>query len=281
MVAGRRWGLIAAAAAVVVAIGAGVATGYAVWARPDYYAATDAADLPPGGENDLIRLGWGIITDTAHQIGKDAEDPALRYAGNDLACASCHLDAGLKPFAAPFVSTWTSYPLSVDDRVVTLTDRVNGCMRRSMNGRPLPPESREMQAVLAYIRYVGQKSPEGVRVAGMGLLPLTPAADPPSAERGQKVYADRCTRCHGADGQGNRKAPPGVGWAIPPLWGDGSFNDAAGMSHIETAAAFIRANMPRGTTYEAPILTVEEAWDVAAFLTTQPRPVGPPRGDSD
>ena len=30
--------------------------------------------------------------------------------------------------------------------------------------------------------------------------------------------------------------------AIPPLWGDGAFNDAAGMAHIETAAAFIRAN---------------------------------------
>ena len=57
---------------------------------------------------------------TASHIGKDAEDPALRYAGNDLACANCHLDAGLKPFAAPFVSTWTSYPMMVDDRVLTL-----------------------------------------------------------------------------------------------------------------------------------------------------------------
>ena len=79
--------------------------------------------------------------------------------------------------------------------------------------------------------------------------------EPPSAERGEAVYAANCVRCHGADGQGNRKAPPGIGWAIPPLWGDGSFNDAAGMSHIETAAAFIRANMPRGVSYEAPMLT--------------------------
>ena len=280
MADGKRWGLIAAAAVAVVAASAGVAVGYGVWGAPDYYAVTDAADLPAGGENDLIRLGWSIITDTARHIGKDAEDPALRYAGNDLACANCHLDAGLKPFAAPFVSTSTSYPLMVDDRVVTLTDRINGCMRRSMNGKPLPVAGQEMRAMLAYIRYVGEKSPEGVRVPGMGLKPLAPAAEPPSVERGAAVYAANCVRCHGADGQGNRKAPPGVGWAIPPLWGDGSFNDSAGMSHIETAAAFVRANMPRGVTYEAPILSIEAAWDVAAFLTAQPRPKGPPRGDS-
>jgi thiosulfate dehydrogenase len=148
-----------------------------------------------------------------------------------------------------------------------------------MNGRPLPEDSHEMQAMLAYIRYVGQKSPEGVRVAGMGLMPLTPAVEPPSAERGRAVYAAHCTRCHGPEGQGNRKAPPGIGWAIPPLWGDGSFNDSAGMSHIETAASFVRANMPRGVSYEEPILSAQEAWDVAAFLTAQPRPKGPPRDE--
>ena len=119
------WGLVVAVAAAVVAVAAGVGIGYALWAEPDYFAATDASDLPQGGDNDLIRLGWGIVTETASHIGKDAEDPALRYAGNDLACSNCHLDAGLKPFAAPFVSTWTSYPMMVDDRVLTLTERIN------------------------------------------------------------------------------------------------------------------------------------------------------------
>src|SRR5262249_31593633 len=138
----KGWGLVAAGAVAAAMIAAGIGIGYALWAEPDYYAATDAADLPEGGGNDLIRLGWALVTETARHTGKDAEDPALRYAGNDLACSNCHLDAGLKPFAAPFVSTWTSYPLSVDDRVLTLTERINGCMRRSMNGRPLPDDSR-------------------------------------------------------------------------------------------------------------------------------------------
>jgi thiosulfate dehydrogenase len=279
MASGASRGLVAAGVVAVAAVAAavGIGIGYALWTEPDYYAPVDAADLPAGGGNDPIRLGWGIITETARHIGKDAADPALRYAGNDLACANCHLDAGLKPFAAPFVSTSTSYPMTVDDRVLTLTERINGCLTRSMNGRPLPEDGREMAAILAYMRYLGRDAPPGVRVAGMGLKPLPPAAATPSAERGQAVYAANCVRCHGAAGEGNRKAPPGIGWAIPPLWGDGSFNDAAGMAHIETAAAFIRANMPRGVSYEAPMLSEQEAWDVAAYVTAQPRPKGPER----
>jgi len=269
------------AAIAVLAVAAGVAVGYALWSEPDYYDVTDPADLPPGAENDLIRLGAAIVTDTAPQIGREAADPARRYAGNDLACSNCHLDAGLKPFAAPFVSTWTSYPLMVDDRVMTLTERINGCMRRSLNGRPLPADGHEMEALLAYIRYLGLKSPEGVRVAGMGLMPLAAAAEAPSAERGAEVYAVRCVSCHGAGGQGSLDPPPGVGWAIPPLWGDGSFNSGAGMAHLEIAAAFVRANMPRGASYDQPILSVQEAWDVAAFVTSRPRPTGPPPGDND
>ena len=65
---------------------------------------------------------------------------------------------------------------------------------------------------------------------------------------------------------------PAFGYEIPPLWGDGSFNSGAGMGHLATAAAFIHANMPVGSDYREPILTVQEAWDVAAFVTSQPRP---------
>jgi thiosulfate dehydrogenase len=49
------------------------------------------------------------------------------------------------------------------------------------------------------------------------------------------------------------------------------------MSHLETASAFVRANMPRGVGYREPLLGEQQAWDVAAYVTTQPRPHGPPR----
>ena len=59
----------------------------------------------------------------------------------------------------------------VDDQVITLKERINGCMLRSMNGKALPKDSPEMEALIAYIKFLGHGTPEGMRVAGMGLLP--------------------------------------------------------------------------------------------------------------
>lgn len=255
----------------------GLGGGYILWGWPaNWYAARDVFKLPATPENQLIQYGWQLVTETPRLIGKSASDPSLRYAGNDLACTQCHLKAGNKAFAAPFVSTFASFPMMVNDEVLTLTERINGCMTRSMNGQPLPESSREMEALIAYMRFIGEGSPEGVRVAGMGLLPVAPAPEPPDRARGEKVYAHSCASCHGANGQGRRNSAPQVGFLVPPLWGDDSFNSAAGMSRLTTAAAFIRANMPfRTTDAHNPSLGVQEAWDVAAYVTSQPRPPGP------
>ena len=59
---------------------------------------------------------------------------------------------------------------------------------------------------------------------------------------------------------------------MPPLWGSDSFNDGAGMARLITAANFVHFNMPHGTDYLNPQLTVEQAWDVAAYMISQPRP---------
>lgn len=254
------------------AVLAGVAVGYALWGVPkNWYRDHDVSALSAGAQNDLIRLGQAILVDTPTHIGKSAADPAKRYAGNDLACVACHIDGGLKPFAAPLVSTFTSYPLMIDDRVLTLTQRINGCMTRSMNGTAMPEESREMQALVAYMQFVSRDTPAGVRVPGMGLKPLPPPPQPADAGRGEIVYRDACARCHGTDGEGQPRASPAVGWTIPPLWGDGSFNAAAGMAQLEMAAAFIHANMPPGATAAEPLIGVQEAWDAAAYVTTRPR----------
>jgi thiosulfate dehydrogenase len=100
---------------------------------------------------------------------------------------------------------------------------------------------------------------------------LDRAADP---ERGKAVYAKACALCHNTDGSGIRRAAPwtDLGYLVPPLWGPDSFNDGAGMNRLITAANFLHFNMPHGTDYVNPLLTVEEAWDVAAYMLAQPRP---------
>ncbi len=252
----------------------GLGAGYILWGwPPNWYAFRDVYKLPASPENEAIQYGWQLLVETPRLIGKSATDPKLRYAGNDLACSQCHLKAGNKPFAAPFISTFASFPMMVNDEVLTLTERINGCMKRSMNGQPLPESGREMNGLIAYMRYIGKNTPEAVRIAGMGLMPVPPATQTPDPERGQKIFSDTCASCHGMNGQGQRKSPPEIGFSVPPLWGPDSFNSAAGMSHLVTAAAFIRANMPYLTTeYRNPFLGEQQAWDVAAYVTTRPRP---------
>jgi thiosulfate dehydrogenase len=264
---------VVAVAAVVAAMGAGLGTGYAIWGWPaNWYAGHNVAALPPGPDTDLIRYGEQLVANTARHIGRSATDPARRYSGNDLACTHCHINSGLKPFGIPLVSTFATFPMMVDEQIMSLAERINGCMTRSMNGKPLPEDGREMEAMVAYLQFIGRRTPQGVRVAGMGLPPLRKPARAPDPAQGETVYTSHCARCHKDQGQGEPLMAPGVGYEIPPLWGNDSFNAAAGMSGIEIAAAFIHANMPIGASYREPILTQQQAWDVAAFMTSKPRP---------
>jgi thiosulfate dehydrogenase len=110
---------------------------------------------------------------------------------------------------------------------------------------------------------------------GAGKMPeLKRAADP---ARGKAVYARACSACHGPDGRGIPRTHPIVdlGYMIPPLWGPDSFNDGAGMARLITAANFIHFNMPHGADYLNPQLTATQAWDVAAYMISQPRPAKP------
>ncbi|MGI8851743.1 MAG: hypothetical protein ACR2GC_00290 [Methyloceanibacter sp.] len=78
----------------------GLGVGYLIWGWPTNWYTADVNSLGPGAENDLIRYGHALVVDTPQHIGKSASDPAMRFGGNDLACQSCHLNAGLQPFAA-------------------------------------------------------------------------------------------------------------------------------------------------------------------------------------
>ena len=267
----RIGSLLFAFIALVVATVAGLGIGYLLWDQHPNWYAVDVNKLGPGPEADLIRYGRDLIVNTPTHIGKSATNPAMRYAGNDLACQNCHLNAGLQPFAAPFVSTFATFPMLVDDQVLTLTDRINGCMRRSLNGKDLPPDSREMEALIAYFQFVGKGTPDGVRLAGMGLKSIKPPEQPPDSRRGQEVYAKLCANCHKEDGQGEPRRG-GIGYSIPPLWGDASFNAGAGMAKTAYAASYIHDNMPFGITYQTPMLSVQQAWDVAAYIISKPHP---------
>jgi len=223
-----------------------------------------------------VRYGRDLIAKTASLIGPEVSDPAHRFAGNNLNCQNCHLDAGRKEFGLPFVGVYADFPnyRARSGEVGTIEDRIQGCMVRSMNGKPLPADSREMTAMVAYLKFLSSCHPVGAPTHGRGagrMAELTRAANP---VHGQAVYAQNCAACHGDQGLGQRAGAVGdaQGYAIPPLWGPDSYNDGAGMTRLIGAANFVHNNMPNGVNWQAPALSTEDAWDVAAFIDSQPRP---------
>lgn len=215
--------------------------------------------IPEGPAGDLIRKGRLYAMRTSEEL------PQL--AGADLHCTSCHLDAGTRANAGPWVGIANAYPMyrARAGREITIEDRVDECFERSINGKPPGKGNPVMDAFVAYIGWLSRDVPRGSEVIGRGFPPIErpPIVDP---DNGGHVYAARCASCHGASGEGRRQDDGS--YQFPPLWGDRTFNIAAGMARLDTAAAFVRHNMPLG---QPESLTLTDAYDIAAYFTEQPR----------
>lgn len=232
-------------------------------ARAAGFKPPPESSLPEGEYGKVIRLGEQVFTNT----GKFA----ARYVGNDLSCANCHLDAGRKNNSAPFWASFIHYPAyrSKTGQVDTLASRIQGCFLYSMNGKAPAQDDEIMTALQTYAFWLAKGAPVGTPVPGSGYPKLKKPAQAADYARGEKVYAQNCALCHGADGLGQRSGDQQV---FPPLWGPRSFNWGAGMHQLGNAAGFIQANMPLG---QGGTLSEQEAWDVAMFMNSHERPQDP------
>lgn len=227
--------------------------------------------VPPGALGDSIKYGKELISKTPLHIGPQAGDISKRYAGNNLACSNCHINAGTVPHALGFVGVYLLYPEyeARVDSIISIQQRINECMQRSMNGRSLPFESYEMRCITLYYKWISSEIiPE---IAKQYLDPpkiqyLNRAAD---TTRGKKVYTDKCMACHAENGAGGYiDGEPKKGFNIPAVWGNDTYNNGAGMYRLISSAEFIKAKMP----FLDADLTDEESWDVAAYINSMPHP---------
>ncbi|WP_274476264.1 c-type cytochrome [Mangrovimonas aestuarii] len=236
----------------------------------------DISTLGNTEDAEEIRLGYDIFVNTADYIGPDNGNQKKIFSGNNLACGNCHLSAGTKPYSGPLVGVVNRFPQyrAREDKEGTITERIDGCMERSMNGKAMPIDIPEMQALLKYINWLNKDTPTNGIIEGQGYISLEIPNRPVDLNRGRLLFQNICSVCHGTDGQGVKQYLSN-GYEYPPLWGPNSFNNGAGMNRVITAAQFIKANMPYGTSYNKPYLTDEEAYDVAGFINQQQRPTKP------
>jgi thiosulfate dehydrogenase len=224
----------------------------------------------------LVKYGYALFTDTPNQIGPAAADPAKRFSRSSLTCQNCHLKAGTQPYAVPLTGVWGQFPQyrEREGEIGTLEERVNGCLERSMNGHALPLDATEMKAYLAYMKWLSTGIPDGAKLVGSGIKSIKEPSRAADLGNGAKVFIDTCAACHGKDGLGQRAANS-TGYQYPPLVGPNSYNNGAGMTRVLTAAAFVRHNMPYGTTFDTPVLSDADAYDVAAYMNSLDRPTKP------
>ncbi len=226
--------------------------------------------IPENAEGDLIRYGKDLIARTSFYFGPHGIISAIT---NGMNCQNCHLDAGTKVFGNNYSAVASTYPKmrARSGMIESIEKRVSDCFERSLNGTAPANDSKEMKAIVAYIKWLGTnvgkgKTPPGALI--LNLAYLNRAADP---EKGKSVYVSKCQSCHGENGEG-KIADDKKTYTYPPLWGDHSYNIGAGIFRLSRFAGYVKANMPFGATYQSPQLTDEECWDVAAFVNSQPRP---------
>ena len=234
------------------------------WQPKDLNLITDKA------LKEKVEYGRELLAHTATYLGPNG---TVSKSTNGLNCQNCHLNAGTVIFGNNYGSVNSLYPKfrARSGTIENLYKRVNDCIQRSLNGTAIDSNSKEMQSITAYINYIGSDVEKGKKAVGSGFKDLGYLDRAANIKNGMAVYEAKCQSCHQPDGKGMLNATKNE-FIYPALWGDHSFNDGAGLYRISNFAKYVKYNMPQGTTFKNPVLSDEEAWDVAAFVNSQPRP---------
>jgi len=237
----------------------------------NYWNAPDISELAAGSDKEQVLLGKNLIEHTSEYFGE--KGTVFISSTNGMNCQNCHLNGGTKIFGNNYSAVASTYPKfrARSGSIENIEKRVNDCFERSLNGKALDTASKEMQAIVAYMKWLGKDVPQGAKPAGSGLKEITFIDRAANPDAGKLVYIQKCQSCHQQNGEGIMNSDK-TAFTYPPLWGNKSYNDGAGLYRLSNFAKFVKYNMPLGVTHNSTQLTDEEAWDVAAFVNSQPRP---------
>ena len=264
--------LIALSAVVVIAqqFACGVSANDNTVPKPavpeEEYVFVDSTAMPADKFGEMVQYGRELMTKTAYYIGPEGVNG--KYLGNKMNCTNCHQDAGTKPFSFNLMSSHENYPQyrAREGKVLTLAERVNNCVMRPHNGKPLPLDSREMVAFLAYLKWINSGVPKGKPFKGAKNLEVKLPATAANPAHGKVLYEANCARCHGKDGEGLMR-DDNITYTYPPLWGAKSYQPGSSMHRVIKQAQWLKANMPYDkVALGKPFLSDEEAMDIAAFV---------------
>jgi thiosulfate dehydrogenase len=232
----------------------------------DSMAMIDVSKMPEGKFGEEVKYGRMLMMQTAKYIGP--EGLAGKWLGNNMNCTNCHQDGGIKGYSFNLILSHEKYPQyrAREAKVLTLAERVNNCIERPLNGKPLPLDGREMVAILCYLKWINSIAGKSENLEGSQNLEIKFPVRATNSERGGKLFMLHCQRCHGATGDGQLE-PDSQLYLYPPIWGEKSYQRGSSMHRVIKLAQWLKANMPYDkATWNRPFLSDEEALDIAAFI---------------
>ena len=254
------------AAAIACGVSAGEQKANPVKPEEYSYILVDSADMPSGKFGEMVRYGRELMINTALYIGPEGKNG--KYLGNKMNCNNCHQDAGTKPYAFNLMTSHENYPQyrAREGKVLTLAERINNCVMRPHNGKPLPLDGKEMVAFMAYFKWINSFTPKGATFKGAKAMDIELPAVAADPSRGEVLYQTNCARCHGNDGEGQMRFD-NVTYTYPPLWGQRAYQPGSSMHRVIMQARWLKANMPHDKVQIGqPFLKDQEALDIAAFV---------------
>lgn len=229
-------------------------------------AIIDTSQIPHNKYGEAVRYGRELMLHTTYYIGPNGING--KYLGNKMNCTNCHQDAGTKPFSFSLLTSFRNYPQyrAREGKVLSMAERINNCIMHPHLGKPLPLDSKEMIAILSYLKWLSDSSKIDKDTKGLKNIEISFPSIAASSKRGEALYVMYCNRCHGPSGEGQMQYDSAT-YTYPPLWGSKAYQPGSSMHRIIKLAQWLVPNMPYDkATYEKPVLTSEEALDLAAFI---------------
>lgn len=234
---------------------------------------------PKGDIAPYIVKGCNIFTETTKN-----RPTGYGFWKTRMNCTSCHIDGGSKEYAAHIGDGVVNYPgvYSANNIIYTNRMRIARCYAHSINEILYGANSEFYKLITLYMAWIAEKSniPIGENRKSRGIHNVRgTAARHASIIAGQRAYSKNCQYCHGPAGYGSDRFDKDPHLSPPPINGAEAFVHTATLSYSSRLASFILNNMPPGATHDKPLVTTQEALDIAEFINVQTRPSAPNTGN--
>ena len=111
-----------------------------------YWIAADTSQITDTALKNKVAYGAALIAHTSRYLGPRG---IVQQITNGMNCQNCHLNGGTTVYGNNYGSVASLYPKyrARSGTIENIYKRINDCMERSLNGKALDTNSREIKSI--------------------------------------------------------------------------------------------------------------------------------------